>query len=50
MLQEVEEVMTKLVFGPQNQSERAVEGILDTWKDRLRLTQVGSDHLNSSVF
>ena len=40
MLQEVEEVVSKLVFGFQNQSEKAVEGVLNSWKDRLRLTQV----------
>lgn len=40
MLQEVEEVVSRLVFGPQNQSERAVEGVLNSWNDRLRLTQV----------
>ena len=40
MLQEVDEVVTKFVFGPQNQSERAVRDVLNCWSDRLRLTQV----------
>ena len=40
MLQEVDEVVTKFVFGPQNQSERAVKDVLNCWSDRLRLTQV----------
>ena len=40
MLQEVDEIVTKLMFGPDNQSMRTLEKMLDSWSDRLKLTQV----------
>ena len=40
MLQEVDEIVTKLMFGPDNQSVKTLEKMLDSWSDRLKLTQV----------
>lgn len=40
MLQEVDEIVTKFVFGPEDQPVCALESMLTNWNNRLKLTQV----------
>ena len=40
MLQEVDEVITKFVFGKEDQPKWTLENMLMSWNNRLKLTQV----------
>ena len=45
MLQEVEDVVTQVVFGTSN----SIDGILKSWEHRLLATQVYYEPFNSSM-